>query len=189
MFLGVKEQVGKMSIKYLVSLYFDDGTNRQIMKHMKAVAEVSGNHYMLEHNVPPHITVSSFEAEDAEPIIEMLGNCMTGRMKVELQWIGTGAFQSSVLYLTPVLNEYLQELMQEVYNCINEVEGVVVSKYYRPFQWLPHTTIGKRMNEEELIKGFAAVQRRFRIIKGDVVYIGLATASPYKEIASWYFSV
>lgn len=173
-------------MKYLVSLYFDDKTNQQILKHMATVAETTGNDYMPEHKVPPHITISSFETEDSEAIKEVLHNCLADSVKGEVQWVGTGAFQSSVLYLAPVLNEYLQEFMQAVYDSICNVEGVTISKFYRPFQWLPHTTIGKRMSEEDLIKGFAAVQSGFRIIKGDVVRIGLATASPYKEIASWY---
>ena len=48
-------------MKYLISLYFDDNTNKQIYGYMEKVAAVTGNDYMLANHVPPHITVSSFE--------------------------------------------------------------------------------------------------------------------------------
>ena len=48
-------------MKYLISLYFDDNTNKQIYGYIEKVAVVTGNDYMLANHVPPHITVSSFE--------------------------------------------------------------------------------------------------------------------------------
>lgn len=172
-------------MKYLVSLYFDDKTKEKLQKHMAAVAERSGNRYMLNHEVPPHITVSSFEAEDEEAVKEALQACLGNRASGELHWVSVGTFMPSVLYIMPVLNVYLQELMQAVYGCVKEIPGVTVSKYYQPFRWLPHTTIGKKMAEDELLKGFQVMQESFRIIRGNVAEIGLAKASPYEDIVTW----
>lgn len=172
-------------MKYLVSLYLDKNTSGQIQQYMEAAAKASGNHYMFEHNVPPHITLSSFEAEDAEEIAEALNKILQNKSGSDVQWVGTGAFMSSVLYLTPVLSRYLQELAEEVYDCVCSVERVEVSRYYRPYQWLPHTTIGKKLSPEELCRAFDAVQPSFHIIKGKVTAVGLAKASPYEDIITW----
>lgn len=178
-------------MKYLVSLYFDENTNRQIRKHMEAVAEVTGNQYMIMNQVPPHITVSSMEIDDAagEDVIKHLkdniSSLFEGIPSGEVQWVGCGAFMDSVLYLSPVLNAYLQDMMQCVYDAALGCPDVEISRYYQPFQWLPHTTVGKKMTAEELVKGFETVQVSFRIIQGKVIKVGLAKASPYEEIAEW----
>ena len=169
-------------MKYLISIYFDEATNRQIYKHMEAAAQASKNDYMLTHRVPPHITLSSFETDDIMPVWDTLRRDIYDVTGGEIKWVGCGAFMTSVLYITPVLNEYLLGLMQGIYDCLLTAPNVKISKYYRPYQWLPHTTIGKKMTEEELCRGFAAVQGSFQIIAGKVVRLGLAKASPYEEI-------
>ena len=181
-------------MKYLISLYFDEKTNKQIMQYMEAVAKATGNDYMLANNVPPHITVSSLEAQEGSesPFIQELEERISRALEDvkagEVQWIGCGAFMSSVLYLTPVLNEYLQIMEARMYDSIaqaSEENDIKISKYYRPYEWLPHTTIGKKLNKEELCEAFRSVQCDFRILRGKVVRVGLAKASPYEEIKEW----
>lgn len=178
-------------MKYLISLYFDENTNKQICKYMNEVAMATGNDYMLVNKVPPHITVSSFEIRetgeyDVVKQLEMKLNEVLADISVgDIQWVGCGAFMNSVLYLTPVLNEYLQIIMQSVYDGISELPDVAISRYYKPFQWLPHTTIGKKMQAETLIKGFSVTQEAFGVIHGRVVRIGLAKAGPYEDIKVW----
>ena len=174
-------------MKYLISLYFDEHTNRQIYKYMEAVTEATGNDYMFVHGVPPHITVASFETENVETVINTLEPCFKSMQKGEISWVGTGAFMTSVLYLNSVLNEYLQKIVLEVYGCITAIPDIRISKYYQPNQWLPHTTIGKKMTKEELVRGFQAVQGDFKVLLGHSVKVGLAQASPYEDIMVWEF--
>jgi len=178
-------------MKYLISLYFDDNTNKQIYGYMEKVAAVTGNDYMLANHVPPHITVSSFEVHGnvendfIKQLQDMISMALQDIAVGDVQWVGSGAFMNSVLYMTPVLNAYLQDVMERIYDAVADCPNVEVSKFYRPFQWLPHTTIGKKLAPEELNKGFAAVQGDFHILQGKIIRIGLAKASPYEEIAEW----
>lgn len=180
-------------MKYLVSLYFDDKTNQQILRHMIAVAEATGNDYMLEHKVPPHITISSFEVDEkvnsdvVSQLVQNFNEIFQNRSAGVVQWVGTGAFMTSTLYLTPVLNQYLQKRMEDVYAVVSADKNIRVSKYYQPFQWLPHTTIGKKLDEMQLAKAFEIVQSDFRVITGRVIRIGLAKASPYEDISTWSY--
>lgn len=180
-------------MKYLVSLYFDDKTNQQILRHMVAVAEATGNDYMLEHKVPPHITISSFEVDEkvnsdvVRQLVQNFNEIFQNRSAGVVQWVGTGAFMTSTLYLTPVLNQYLQKRMEDVYAIVSADKNIRVSKYYQPFQWLPHTTIGKKLDEMQLAKAFEIVQSDFRVITGRVIRIGLAKASPYEDISTWSY--
>ena len=46
---------------YLVSIYFDEKTTSRIQGYITQVAKRSGNPFMIEKNVPPHLTISAFE--------------------------------------------------------------------------------------------------------------------------------
>ncbi|MBQ8519327.1 MAG: 2'-5' RNA ligase family protein [Agathobacter sp.] len=170
---------------YLISLYFDDNTNKRILKHIQNVAEKSGNGYMVEHNVPPHITISAFEACNETNIVNSLENVMKELHCGGIQWIGIGVFKTSTVFIQPVLNEYLHNLSSIIYESVIKVPDTIVSKYYRPFSWLPHATIAKQLSEEEMRKAFDTLQKAFGMFEGEVVRVELAKKNPYRVIKSW----
>ena len=173
---------------YLVSIYFDDKTNGRIRGMIKQVAEKSGNTFMIDGNVPPHITVSAFETLDEKAAVEALEKVVKDLRCGELQWASVGQFFPYVIYTAPVLNEYLHDMSAKVYESLNSLEGAKISPYYRPFQWLPHTTIGKKLSKEEMKVAFDVIQNSFGMFKGQVVKIGLAKSNPYREVVNWELS-
>ena len=170
---------------YLVSIYFDEKTNQRIKSYIKQVAEKSGNHYMLEGNVPPHITVSAFETQDESAAIQALEEVVQKLSSGMLQWASVGQFFPYVIYTAPVLNAYLHEMSERVYEGLKNLEQVKISPYYRPFQWLPHTTLGKKLSKDEMKAAFESLQNSFGMFSGEVVKIGLAKTNPYRDIVNW----
>lgn len=170
---------------YLVSLYFDEKTNKTIQRYIDKVAEKTGNTFMIDGNVPPHLTISAFETKQEENCIVCLEDVVS-RMKCgKLQWVSVGEFLPYVIYIAPVLNEYLHQLIKETYEVIKEVPETKMSPYYKPFQCLPHTTIGKKMTKEEIQIAFEVMQSQFQVLEGIVTKIGLASTNPYREIKTW----
>lgn len=53
---------------YLISLYFDEKTNRLLQRYIDKIAQQTGNTFMIDHQVPPHMTVSAVEARSAEQL-------------------------------------------------------------------------------------------------------------------------
>lgn len=41
---------------YLISIYFDKQTNKTLQWYIDKIAEKTGNHFMIENRVPPHMT-------------------------------------------------------------------------------------------------------------------------------------
>jgi 2'-5' RNA ligase len=167
---------------YLISAYFDKNTTKQLQRFINTVAEKTGNTYMLENNVPPHLTISSFETREPENVFSAfygLENVECGAVNI----ISIGEFKPYVLYAAPVLNEYLQKLAENVYEKISKTEGVAVSKCYRPYQWFPHITLGKKLDREQMIAAFKAMQIHFVPLNGQIVKLGLAQTNPHKDIA------
>ena len=167
---------------YLISIYFDEETNKKIQSYINQVAEKAGNTFMIDGKVPPHITISALETKNEEQIIEALEKAVSRIKSEQLQWVSVGQFFPYVIYLTPVLNEYLHSMSQEVYESLKDTGDTEISPYYRPFQWLPHTTIGKKLSQEEMRIAFEIVQKNFSMFNGRVTKIGLAKTNPYQDI-------
>lgn len=170
---------------YLISIYFDENTENKIRQLIYKVVEKSGNRYMVEAKVPPHITISAFETEQENKVIELFDGKIQEIKSGKLQWVSIGVFNPHVIFLSVVLNEYLHNLSILVNETVSCVESVSISRYYLPLQWMPHTTIGKKLSVEELLLAFKTLQNNFRMFEGTVTKIGLAKTNPYKEIRNW----
>lgn len=170
---------------YLVSIYFDKTTEERIQDYINKVAKRSGNSYMIDGCVPPHITVSAFECNNEEDVLKSLEEKVKNIQSGILQWVSIGVFNPNVIFITPVLNEYLHNLSLSIYEGISEVESVVISKYYYPLQWLPHTTIAKKLSQSQIINAFESLQKSFLFFSGRVTRISLTKTNPYTEIKFW----
>ena len=167
---------------YLISIYFDEETNKRIQRYINLVAEKTGNTFMTAGHVPPHITVSAFEAREEENVKEILKERFSTLSKGKLTWCSVGTFFPYVIYLAPVLNEYAHNISKEKYECLSGADGVEISKFYRPFQWMPHTTIGKKLSKEEMKTAFEILQENFSVFEGTVTHIGLAKPNPHRDL-------
>ncbi len=170
---------------YLISIYFDEKTSRRIQKYVDKVAEQTGNTFMLDGNVPPHITVSAFETKNEVAVIEVLNSLAHHLKKGSLTWASVGQFFPYVIYMTPVLNAYLHGMAETIYDALNTVKGTQVNAHYMPFQWMPHTTIAKKLSKDEMRIAFEVLQESFGMFEGEVVRIGLAKPNPHRDIATW----
>lgn len=172
---------------YLVSVYFDKKTEHRIQSYINDVAKESGNAFMIDNNVPPHITISAFETLEEKCVVEVLSNAISQIERNKIEWVTVGEFPT-VIFIQPVLNEYLHNMSSLIYESIENLPDTKISKYYKPFSWLPHATIAKQLSEEEIRKAFDVLQKSFGVFEGDVVRIELAKKNPYRVIASWELS-
>ena len=51
---------------YLISAYFDKNTTEQLQKYIDKIAVVTGNSFMVDNQVPPHLTLAAIEAEEGD---------------------------------------------------------------------------------------------------------------------------
>lgn len=166
---------------FLVSVYFDEKTEKWLQGYINNVAEKTGNSFMVDNKVPPHITIAAFETNDVMLVIEALKQISDQLVRGQLQWASIGSF-SSVIFAQPVLNEYIHKLSRVVNECITQIDGVTISKMYQPFNWIPHTTIAKKLSKDEMQIAFRVMQNSFGMFSGEVVRIGVAKTKPYEDI-------
>ena len=80
---------------YLVSLYFDEKSDARIRQYINTVAKRTGNTYMLDGKVPPHITISAFETRNEKQVIDRLNTCMNQQQKGRVQWASVAVLLAS----------------------------------------------------------------------------------------------
>lgn len=166
---------------YLISAYFDETTTKKLQEYINRIYEATGNGFMVENHVPPHMTISAMEARNVDVLVpgfESLEGSLTSQ---EIQIVSLGQFLPYVFYGAPVLNDYLQQMSQNVFDTFKDIPEVTVSRYYRPGSWLPHITLGKQLSKEQMSQALEAMQD-FTPIKGEIVRIGLSTVNPHKDI-------
>jgi 2'-5' RNA ligase len=169
---------------YLISIYFDKKTEIRIQSYINDIASACGNMFMIENQVPPHITISAFETLNEEKVVEVLGNAFSNIKRNKIEWVTVGTFPA-VIFIQPVLNEYLHNMSSIIYENIKTVPDTKVSKYYKPFHWLAHATIAKQLSGEEMRVAFDMLYKSFGMFEGEIVRIELAKKNPYRIITSW----
>ena len=142
---------------------------------------------MLEGKVPPHITISAFHSYNEETALEIFRNAKKEIVSGKILFVSIGSFLPQVLYIAPVLNEYLHGIATSIYKEVIQYEDVVVGERTRPFSWMPHATVGRELSEEQLKQAFEVLQKQFSPFKGEVVKIGLARTNPYTDIETYVF--
>ena len=96
-----------------------------------------------------------------------------------------GVFNPYVIYLGPVMNEFLQNTCRTVNESLLKHAEVGNKGNYLPNQWVPHAGIAVKLTPEALKEAFAIVQAKFNAFGATAERIVLAKAEPYEELCAW----
>lgn len=170
---------------YLISIYFDKNTEKRLQSFIKSVANATDNKFMLENHVPPHITVAAVETKHEDLLLVRVEDVVRQFETGDVEFVSVGTFSSQVIFVQPVLNEYLHKLVETFTQEVGQIEETICSPYYQPFHWLPHCTIGKQLSKEQIKQAFEVMQKQFVPLEGKVVRIGVAKTNPHRDIKVW----
>ena len=178
----IRNSIIKKENSNLISIYFDEITEKRINSYIKQIGKTTGNNLMLEGKVPPHITIAAFYAESDTIAREIFLTRKESLNAGSIQWVSVGMFLPGVIYITPVLNEYLHQLSKIFIEDIENRVGISVDHRYTPFHWLPHSTLGKHLTSEQLTVALGVMQNSFAPFEGRATKIGLAKTNPYMDL-------
>lgn len=180
---------------YLISAYFYENTNK-ILKHLQQkIADKTGNDFMIRNNVMPHLTISAIEARNVDVLIPAFEKVCREKLQPldekgvvnvnnAINIVSIGQLFPRVIYAAPVLNEYMMKLSISIYNEFTTIPETNISKFYQPYSWMPHITLGKCLDKEQMRQALAVLQNLFMPIDGQIAKIGLSTVNPYREVLS-----
>ena len=166
---------------YLVSVYFDKTAVHILQRYINKIAEKTGNSFMTDNNVPPHMTIARSE----KSLLGAMDNLQNTLAKGKISIVSVGQLLPYVFYATPVLNGYLQDLSEKVFDEVKSIPESTVSRYYKPMSWLPHITLGKTLTKEQMKMAFSIMQESFVPFEAAITEIGLARVNPHRDVVRW----
>ena len=102
-----------------------------------------------------------------------------------IQFVSIGQFFPYVMYVTPVLNEYLMDLQNKIYDAVKNIPETSVSRFYQPYSWLPHVTLGKKLDKNQMMTAFDVMRNNFAPFEAKVTGIGLAKVNPHEDVIKY----
>jgi len=173
-------------MKYAIVLYFNKAMEDKINSFIYKIANETGNKYMVDNNIPPHITISLFKYdEEIDTIINIVENNISKFIKNKIGIASIGIFNPNVLYLSPIMNDYLIDLNKDINKIIKTNNNVLFDKNYMENQWIPHISLAVKLNKNELVNGIKTLMEYFEVIEIEANRIGLSECNPYKDIKTW----
>jgi 2'-5' RNA ligase len=171
---------------YAVVLYFDDTTNNRLQNMIDKVAQSTGVGYMKTANVPPHVTLAMVLGENER---EIANECERFASEIEggkeVVFASIGVFNPFVIYLAPVMNDFLREANKAVNERLQKIAAPGNRGLYLPNNWVPHAAVAVKLNPETLKKAFAVVQEMFTPFTAKTDRLVLAKCDPYTELKIW----
>jgi 2'-5' RNA ligase len=173
-------------MEYAVVLCFNKTVEDKINSLIHQIANETGNKYMVDNNIPPHVTISLFKYdEDIDTIIKIVENNISKFNKNKIGIASIGIFNPNVLFLSPIMNDYLIESNKNISKIIKTNDKVLLDKNYVGNQWIPHISLAVKLNKEELVNGFKILMEYFEVLEIETNRIGLVKCNPYKNIKEW----
>ena len=170
---------------YAVTLEFDKETEKRIQELIDEVAKTTGCDYMKKSNIPPHVTVSALVSDNEEALLSEMDSIAETMNKDFIWFANIGVFNPLVIYLGPVMNEFLQNTCRTVNERLLKYAEVGNRGRYLPNQWVPHAGIAVKLTLDALKESFTIVQEKFSAFGATAERIVLARAEPYQELKAW----
>lgn len=171
---------------YLISAYFDEDSSKRIQKWIDEIYQLTGNDFMIQNQVPPHLTLCAFEQRNDETAKNLFERMKKNLAYGEIEIASVGVFLPYVIFAQAVTNEYLFALNDSIVQVLNENEDSLVNRFYKPHAWIPHITLGKTLDQEQMKKAFEVLQKSFIPFKAKIISFGLAKPNPHKNLDMFY---
>lgn len=173
---------------YAVVLYFDAVANDTLNKIIENIAVISNNNYMVDVNIPPHITIGSFLSDGYTSLLGMVENFAQNIENFEVKFDEIRAFEPRVLFASPMKNSYLEQLNILIHEKLLKCFPAADNEYYTPTKWIPHCALAVRLDIEQFQKAKAVEEKIELPMIAKVQKVALARCNPYKEIKVWEIS-
>lgn len=179
----IKDELGNPSrpqkTMFLVSVYFDPLTNRTLQKFIGELAEKTGNKFMIENNVPPHMTFLQIQTRNAQKELEEVMTRLDGKLqKIPLVFTACGGEIPNVIYAKVKLSEELKAQIDLVYEEFSKIADIKINPHYLPEIFFPHVTLAKTLSREAQADGLEYIQRNFSMFTGELNEAGLSCGKP-----------
>ena len=170
---------------YAIVLYFDEDTNKKIGNMIERTAVLSGNNYMLDINIPPHVTLGCFFSDEQADLLERVESFAKDVTPFKVTFDSIGAFEPYVLFASPVKDECLTQLNALLHESLLNDYTPAENANYLPDRWMPHCSLAVRLDKEQFAKAQTIETEVALPFTAQTTKLALAKCNPYNEVAVW----
>ena len=169
---------------YAVSLHFSKDINEIISSAVSLIAEETGNPFIIENRIPPHVTIGAFHAarEDEGKLLRRVEDFSRRQKAGLVHFTEIGNFKEKVLFLKPEKDGFLTEINRKLHELILPEFEKGDNGYYLPEVWFPHTTLATRLNQKQFAGALAIAEKIQLPLTAEVCEIGFYQCSPFMEL-------
>jgi len=174
---------------YAVIVYFDHVSEGKIRRIQSEVSRVTGNTYLSDNRILPHITLSLFSKESFQEILEDLASFAPELRDISVSLSSIGVFNSTpaVVNLLPVVSDELiyihENLAEKLSRHISDF-----NPYYERANWVPHCAVAVNIAPDELTGAIETTCRLFTPMACKFSTLSLVECNPYSKVADWKIS-
>ena len=168
---------------YAVVLYFDEDASSKLNRGIKGISDVSGNRYMLDVEIPPHITIGAFLCDEPTELLEKVREFAAQVKQFPVRFEKVGAFGTKVLFASPIKDECLASINVKINELLLGDFAPADNENYIPEKWIPHCALAVRLDDEQF-QVAKEIQLEFPLV-AQVEKLALARCNPYKELEIW----
>jgi 2'-5' RNA ligase len=168
---------------YAIMLGFDPKTDRMIRDWIDIIARQTGNDIALLSGLRPHLTLAEFDSDQIEIVkMTLTDRTETVLRPIQISLASAGFFphNPSVLYLAPIVDEYLLDL-HRLLNQSLEPLCTDFSPLYREENWVPHCTVALELDRVSFLEACQVLFAVFQPIQAAARTISLVSCCPYCE--------
>lgn len=171
-------------ITYTISLHFPQKVNEIIISTVEAISDLTGNHFITENKIPPHITIGAFHAaKDEESKLLQLVEDFAKKMEPGIiHFCDIGNFNNKVLFLKPEKDDFLAKINADLHSILLPKFEKAENGYYLPEIWFPHTTLATRLNQSQFEKAKEIAGKIKLPLEAEISEISVYQRSPLEEL-------
>ena len=177
-------------ITYAVSLHFSQKVNDIVISTLQAIADETGNRFMIENKIPPHITIGAFHAarEEEAKLLKLVEEFARGQKAGTVQFSEVSDFNGKVLFLKPEKNLFLSEINNALHNLLLPEFEKAENGYYLPDIWFPHTTLATRLNQSQFSAAKEIAKQISLPLEAAIEELAVYQCSPFLELKKFELS-
>jgi 2'-5' RNA ligase len=171
---------------FAVELLFDTESEARIKSLWDAIAEATGNAYLLNSGSRPHLSLALFNSLEGVDLRDTLASFArsTAVFSLEFEAIGLFPGPECVVYLAPVVTWDLLETHAYLHRSLSEL-AVRSSDYYLPGRWIPHCTVAYDVSHEQVSEAIGTICGSGALGDVQVVEVALIEFEPTRHISSF----
>ena len=177
-------------ITYAVSLHFSQKVNDIVISTLQAIADETGNRFMIENKIPPHITIGAFHAarEEEAKLLQLVEEFAQGQKAGSVQFSKIGDFNGKVLFLQPEKNLFLSKINNALHSLLLPEFEKAENGYYLPDIWFPHTTLATRLNQSQFSAAEEIAKKISLPLEAPIEELAVYQCSPFLELKKFGLS-